>query len=97
MRLIPRVDCGAVELWGGTPALPAGLQIDPLTGILSGQALADGDSLHLIRAENEFGFVEVSLEILIRSSPMRAHESATPHPPVRRACQADYRPHSRRA
>jgi hypothetical protein len=65
--LIPQVACGAVELWSVTPALPAGLQIDPLTGILSGQALADGDSLHLIRAENEFGFVEVSLEILIRN------------------------------
>ncbi len=63
---VPQIGCGAVDLWTITPDLPDGLDFDPLTGIISGAANSEGESSHLIRAENAFGEVETTLQIILR-------------------------------
>ena len=63
---IPQVGCGNVEIWSVTPALPSGLTFDEATGAIAGQALAEGESTHLIRGENGFGSVETTLDVIIR-------------------------------
>lgn len=63
---VPTSECGAAELWLATPALPQGLELDPDTGIISGTALEEGESTHVIHAENAYGSSEVSIEIFIR-------------------------------
>ncbi len=63
---VPTSECGAAELWLATPALPQGLELDPDTGIISGTALEEGESIHVIHAENDYGSSEVSIEIFIR-------------------------------
>ncbi|MGE4620115.1 MAG: Ig domain-containing protein [Planctomycetota bacterium] len=63
---IPISECGPPELWTAIPPLPLGLVIDPVSGAISGTALQEGSSSHIIRAENSFGSTEMDLEILIR-------------------------------
>lgn len=63
---VPTSECGPAEEWLAIPALPPGLELDPDTGIISGTALEEGESSHVIRAENAFGSSEVSVEIYIR-------------------------------
>lgn len=64
---IPTVQCGPPDVWVVTPALPPGLVFDPDSGAISGTAAAEGESSHVIRAENSFGSSEVTLQIVIRS------------------------------
>ena len=61
---IPLVGCGEVEGYLVEPPLPAGLSLDPVTGILSGVAGIEAPpALHLISAENVSG--STTFEILI--------------------------------
>ncbi|MBT6452217.1 MAG: hypothetical protein HN891_05905 [Planctomycetes bacterium] len=63
---IPTVSCGPVATWQATPLLPAGLQIDPIDGTISGIATTDGhDEFHLITASNAGGSTAFNLRIRI--------------------------------
>ena len=63
---IPTIQCGPPDTWVALPALPEGLEIDPDTGVISGSAVNESESTHVIRAENSFGSVEITLEFIIR-------------------------------
>lgn len=64
---IPMSGCGLVDLWSIEPLLPDGLFLDSLTGAISGTALEEGESTHLITAENDFGLVQIEVNLVIRS------------------------------
>lgn len=61
---VPSVSGGAVTAWSVTPALPAGIELDPVTGVLSGVAssLAPLES-YTVRASNAAGFAEFEVEL----------------------------------
>ena len=47
--------------------LPAGLSFDPVTGEISGLALEESDTTHLVTAENQFGSTQTEIRVVIRS------------------------------
>jgi len=66
---LPTSDCGAVELFTVTPALPSGLSLDPATGEISGTpAVEQGESVHTITASNSYG--SDSTDLTLRISPV---------------------------
>lgn len=64
---IPQQGCGPVDLWSIDPVLPAGLDLDPVTGEISGLALEESDTTHLVTAENQFGSTQTEIRVVIRS------------------------------
>lgn len=62
--LVATVRGGAVSSWSVTPALPAGLALDPQDGSISGVATElAAPSSYVVRASNASGFTETSLEL----------------------------------
>lgn len=60
----PTVAGGAVQGWSVSPALPAGLTLDPATGVLSGTATTLTPlSSYTVRASNAVGFTEFEIEL----------------------------------
>jgi len=62
--LVASVRGGAVSSWSVTPALPAGLALDPADGAISGVPLALAEPrTYVVRAANVTGFSEASFEL----------------------------------
>lgn len=65
----PTSSCGAVVTYSIVPALPAGLSLDPITGVISGTpGAASPEVLHTITATNAVGTetVEVRIRVSLR-------------------------------
>ncbi|OUU23068.1 MAG: hypothetical protein CBC13_06580 [Planctomycetia bacterium TMED53] len=62
----PTFDCGQPSEWHITPALPEGLSFNELTGVISGAALQEGESTHLVTAGNQYGATQVEIDLVIR-------------------------------
>jgi hypothetical protein len=74
---------GTVESFTVSPALPAGLTLDPVTGIISGRptavsALAD----YLVTATNNSGSAEFTLQITVDSATVAPDSLSYPTPNV---------------
>ena len=66
----PSVGCGEVEGYSVEPPLPAGLFLDPLTGVLSGVGAGlEPATLHLITAANGTGSSSFEVSIEVYSDP----------------------------
>lgn len=68
--LHPIAGGGTPELFTISPPLPAGLAIDPLTGVISGTPdAASPPSLHTVTAENAAGWATTDVEIAVSAAP----------------------------
>jgi hypothetical protein len=56
---------GRATFWSVNPALPDGLGIDPLSGIIYGTPARGGTSLHAVTALNPVGASTVNIEVAI--------------------------------
>ncbi|HEY3452578.1 MAG TPA: putative Ig domain-containing protein [Myxococcales bacterium] len=63
----PSTTGGVATSYSVTPALPAGLSLDPATGVLSGTPSALAEGVHTVTATNPSGSVSVELEIAVLS------------------------------
>lgn len=64
---------GAVSLWTVEPALPAGLLLDPDTGVLSGKPTVDAPAItYTISAENKVGIGTLELVLSVVAPPYLA-------------------------
>ena len=70
----PSSACGAVDLYEITPALPAGLSLDPTTGVISGTPTVETPAiLYTITASNFYGSTEA--EVTLRIAPVFEYSS----------------------
>ncbi|MDR6888160.1 MULTISPECIES: putative Ig domain-containing protein [Variovorax] len=66
----PSASGGAVERYSVAPPLPAGLALDPATGVISGTPTAVAPStVYVVTAENAGGNTTARVEIEVRSTP----------------------------
>lgn len=66
----PTVSGGAITKWSITPALPEGLYIDELTGIIQGYGnIISNAANYTVKAENSGGFVTAIVNITIKNAP----------------------------
>ncbi len=71
---VPTSACGAVENFEITPALPEGLALDPLTGVITGVPAADTDEVtYTITASNQYG--ADSTQVTLRVSPVFTYQA----------------------
>lgn len=62
----PSVSGGAVSSYSVSPSLPAGLSIDPVTGILSGNPSgASSVAAYVVQASNSSGFCTAAISIVV--------------------------------
>lgn len=68
-----------VSLAPGSAPLPAGLSIEPATGMLVGRPDASAAGVHTVtvRAENRLGYDDMTLEITVRAAPDIASTSGS--------------------
>lgn len=66
-----------VALAPGSAPLPAGLALDPATGILTGTPTEPGDYTVTVRATNAYGSDDLTLQITVRSAPDIASTSGS--------------------
>ena len=70
---------GVAESFEVTPALPAGLTLDPLTGVIAGiPTSVAGEQLHTITVRNDGGFAKYTLATVVRPVPPTSLSYATP-------------------
>lgn len=63
----PSSSGGAVERYSVTPALPAGLTLDPISGVIAGTpSAASPATVYVVKAENGAGSATARLEIEVR-------------------------------
>jgi len=64
---VPTTSCGTPTGWIVTPALPAGLQLDAMTGVVSGTpTILVEDSVHVVAASNVTGTETFTLTITVQ-------------------------------
>ena len=64
---VPTTSCGTPTGWIVTPALPAGLQLDAMTGVVSGTpTILVEDSVHVVAASNITGTETFTLTITVQ-------------------------------
>lgn len=69
---------GVVTSWSSDPALPNGLEIDPVTGVISGTPTATQPAAnYVITASNEFGSMTTTISITVNTNPPSALTYAT--------------------
>jgi hypothetical protein len=70
---------GVAESFDVTPALPAGLTLDPLTGVIAGiPTSVAAEQLHTITVRNDGGFANYILATVVRPIPPTSLSYATP-------------------
>jgi uncharacterized repeat protein (TIGR01451 family) len=70
---VPSVSGGAVTIWSITPPLPAGLTLDPSTGILSGTPTAlSFPSSYVVTATNSGGSTTATISVTVNDVPPSA-------------------------
>ncbi|MDJ0975356.1 MAG: PQQ-dependent sugar dehydrogenase [Planctomycetota bacterium] len=63
---VPSVQGGAVASWDVTPALPAGLTLDPVTGTIAGTPTAEASTTtHTVTATNAGGSTQADVDIAV--------------------------------
>jgi len=71
---VPTSACGAVETFEVTPALPEGLTLDSVTGVIAGVPAADTDEVtYTITASNQYG--ADSTQVTLRVSPVFTYKA----------------------
>lgn len=64
--LTPLASCGAGTVWDASPAFPAGITLDPSTGIIAGTPTYPGTSgSHIVTAIGPMGISSVQLDIAV--------------------------------
>ena len=64
--LTPTYGCGPIQLWTINPDLPLGLEMDGLTGVISGvPETLESSSIHMISGFNQFGSTTTTIELQI--------------------------------
>ncbi|MGE4614414.1 MAG: putative Ig domain-containing protein, partial [Planctomycetota bacterium] len=67
---VPSVGCGPVSLYQSAPALPAGLILDLVSGVISGTPTTPvGSASYLIEASNSSGVATSSIQITVLPQP----------------------------
>lgn len=67
--ILPTVGCGEADLWEINPSLPAGVTLDPATGVINGNPSVETNRIvYTITASNEHG--SDSTEVALRISPV---------------------------
>ena len=65
--LAPSISGGAVASYSVSPALPAGLSLDPVAGTISGAPTTASTTLCVIQASNSSGSCSATLSIIVGS------------------------------
>lgn len=67
---VPTISGGAVTKWSVSPALPEGLSIDTLTGVILGYANAISSAAnYTVKAENSGGFITGVVNLTVKDLP----------------------------
>lgn len=67
---VPTISGGAVTKWSISPALPEGLSIDTLTGVILGYAnVISSAATYTVKAENSGGLITAPVSITIKDVP----------------------------
>ncbi|HLA72331.1 MAG TPA: Ig domain-containing protein [Steroidobacteraceae bacterium] len=63
---VPRSSGGRITRYTVSPALPAGISLDPVTGIISGTPPVESQNSHVVTGSNESGSAQVTLQITVK-------------------------------